>query len=134
LDDSDENNFSENKLPDINMEDDHPKEILSLNKETAKPGILPKGIFTNLNFDNLFNSPVNDYCITQTDNENKLYGPLLPEDKSLNVSSVNVRSIENSLSGDEWIEKTQSSKEIASRQNKHKKHKKHKKKKSHKYK
>lgn len=133
MDDSDEN-FSENKLPDINMKDDHSKEILSSNKETAKSGTLPKGIFTNLNFDNLFNSPVNNCCITQTDNENKLYGPILPEYKSLNVSSVNVKSIENSSSGDEWIEKTQSSKEVASRQNKHKKHKKHKKKKSHKYK
>lgn len=105
----------------------------------------PKGIFANLDFDNLFDTPninnknENEHSSTnQTNNTNKLYGPLLPEQCNLNSSSVNIK-IENSFADDDWVEKSESPTNISSNKNKHSKHKKHKhkhksKKKSHKHK
>lgn len=102
----------------------------------------PRGIFANLDFDILFDTPnknnknENEHStINQTNNTNKLYGPLLPE--NLSSSSVNIK-IENSFADDDWVEKSESPTNVSSNKNKHSKHKKHKhkhksKKKSHKH-
>lgn len=110
----------------------------------------PKGIFANLDFGDLFDTPNKSNKIenenknahtskSHTVGINKLYGPLLPEQNDLNSSFVNIKSIENSFVEDDWVEKSESPKNISNNKNKHSKHKKHKhkhksKKKSHKHK
>lgn len=94
----------------------------------------PRGIFANLNFEDLFDSSNknggkktdNLGNKSQNDNKDKLYGPSMPECKNLNViSSININNIENTLSDDEWVEKSELPKNGSSH-NKHSKHKKHK--------
>jgi len=111
----------------------------------------PKGIFANLDFGDLFDTPnksnkigiENKNAHSSTNHSvdnNKLYGPLLPEQNDkMNSSFVNTKSIENSFVEDEWVEKSDSPNNISNNKNKHSKHKKHKhkhksKKKSHKHK
>ncbi|CAI6355301.1 unnamed protein product [Macrosiphum euphorbiae] len=110
----------------------------------------PKGIFANLNFGDLFDTPNKSNKIgnenknahsskNHTVDINKSYGPLLPEQNDLNSSFVNIKSIENSFVEDDWVEKSESPNNISNNKNKHSKHKKHKhkhksKKKSHKHK
>ncbi|XP_026817335.1 G patch domain-containing protein 1 [Rhopalosiphum maidis] len=105
----------------------------------------PKGIFANLNFGDLFDTPnknnknENEHSSkNQTDNINKSYGPILPAQRDLNSSLVNIK-VENSFVDDDWVEKSESPTNISNNKNKHSKHKKHKhkhksKKKSHKHK
>lgn len=119
-------------------------EVLESNVASTTPFNLfpPKGIFANLNFDDLFNSPNNSRIENktsqsdkiQTNSINKLYGPLLPECLSSKTKSVKVHSIDSEFMEDEWVEKTESPKKESSHKNKHKKHKhkKKSKKKSHK--
>lgn len=110
----------------------------------------PKGIFANLDFGDLFNTPNKNNKIenenknvhsskNQTDDINKSYGPFLPEQNDLNSRLVNIKSIEDSFVDDDWVEKSEPDKNISNNKNKHSKHKKHKhkhksKKKSHKHK
>jgi len=106
----------------------------------------PKGIFANLDFGDLFdthnknNENQNAHCSKdQTDNINKLYGPILPEQCGINSSLVNIKKIENLFVEDDWVEKSELPDDISNNKNKHSKHKKHKhkhksKKKSHKHK
>lgn len=105
----------------------------------------PKGIFANLDFGDLFDTPnknnknENEHSsINQTDNIIKSYGPILPAQRDLNSSLVNIK-VENSFVDDDWVEKSESPTNISNNKNKHSKHKKHKhkhksKKKSHKHK
>jgi len=122
-----------------------------MQKETIKPNvsstkhfnIFPsKGIFANLNFDELFNTPITDNAdkneISQV-NKNHLYGPLLPEKINLKTNTVNPKMFQETFSDDEWVEKVESPKRKTSHSKKHSKHKKSKsksksKKKSHKHK
>lgn len=111
----------------------------------------PKGIFANLDFGDLFDTPNKNIEIenenknahsgrNHTFNINKPYGPLLPEKNESNLSLVNIKSIENnSFAEDDWVEKSESPNSSSNNKNKHSKHKKHKhkhksKKKSHKHK
>lgn len=125
------------------------KETVESNVQSAKPFNLfpPKGIFANLNFDELFNSPDNNTTNknkisskNETDNSNKQYGPLLPEQNNIQLTSINLKNIKSDSSDDEWVEKTDlSTKKETSHKKKHSKnkkskHKKKSKKKSHKHK
>lgn len=126
---------------------------MPINKEIVKSSVQisttfnlfpPKGIFANLDFGDLFdtsnrNNENKTACSSKypMDNINKSYGPLLPEQLELKPSLVNIKSVENSLVEDEWVEKSESHNNISNHKNKHSKHKKHKhksKKKSHKHK
>lgn len=125
------------------------KETVESNVQSAKPFNLfpPKGIFANLNFDDLFNSPDNNTTNknkisskNETDNINKEYGPLLPEQNNIQFTSIDLKNIKNTSSDDEWVEKIElSTKKETSHKKKHSKnkkskHKKKSKKKSHKHK
>lgn len=108
----------------------------------------PRGIFANLNLDDLFDTPnkINDNSnehktsqihSNEIDKLNMLYGPSLPENKKTSSSSISIKSIVNNFAEDEWVEKSESSNNESSHKNKHSKHKKSKhkhksKKKSHK--
>lgn len=125
------------------------KETVESNVQSAKPFNMfpPKGIFANLNFDDLFNSPDNNTTNknnisskNETDNINKQYGPLLPEKNNIQFRSINLKNIKSVSSDDEWVEKIElSTKKETSHKKKHSKskkskHKKKSKKKSHKHK
>lgn len=123
------------------------EETVESNVQSAKPFNIfpPKGIFANLNFDELFNSPDNDTTNknkissnNETHNINKPYGPLLPEKNNVQFSAINLKNIESASSDDEWVEKMElSTKKETSHKKKHSKKSKHKKKskkKSHKHK
>jgi len=112
----------------------------------------PKGIFANLDFGDLFNTPNKNNEIENENKNahssrnkytfdiNKSYGPILPEKNELSSSLINMKSIENnSFVEDDWVEKSESPNNISINKNKHSKHKKQKhkhksKKKSHKHK
>jgi hypothetical protein len=158
LDDSDEDTVNDDKSEKISMdpiENTCSNETLSVKtevKELNVPSstplniIPPKGIFANLNFDDLFdtshkkneNGNENKVTINEIDNINNLYGPLKPESRKISkMNSVNIKKIENTSSEDEWVEKPESFSKESSLKKKHSKHKKHKhksKKKSHKHK
>lgn len=158
LDNSDDDTLtdikSEKNSTDPNENDICTTEVLSVKKEIKKLDVPrpynifpPKGIFANLNFEDLFdNSPKNNEnrsghkaVKTDIDNINNSYGPLMPESKNFRMNPVNIKLIENASSEDEWVEKTESVSKESSHKHKHSKHKKHKhkhklKKKSHKHK
>jgi len=166
LDDSDDETLTvQNSLKTEEIStNSNEKEIRSTNISIKKENIVessvqssttfnlfpPKGIFANLNFGDLFDTPNKSNKIgnenknaysskNHTVDINKSYGPLLPEKNDLNSSFVNIKSIENSFVEDDWVEKSESPNNISNSKNKHSKHKKHKhkhksKKKSHKHK
>lgn len=99
----------------------------------------PKGIFANLNFDELFtpnkhiaNQSENSIVSgnkNQINNKTKSYGPFLPEYEKLTTTYVKIKGTEiKTLEEDEWVEKEESCNNESSHKNKHSKHKKHKKK------
>lgn len=125
-----------------NNDDTCATEISSEHKETAKSSvsstaplnIFPaKGIFANLNFDELFDTPktnssdkntisqVND---NQFNSTHKFYGPFLPEQNNLKASSVNPIIVPDTFSDDEWVEKVESPNRKINHSKKHSKHKK----------
>lgn len=138
LTDSDEENSIDDTSTTTNPEkDDHATNILSNAPNTTMHFCPPRGIFANLNFDELFSSKKNDEpeignitAKNQTNNINKLYGPLL-EHKPLFLNPVTFNPVENMSIDDEWTEKSPSSNHVSNHK-KHKKHKHKKKKKSHK--
>lgn len=149
LDDSDEDTVidlkSENISTDPNENNTCSTEVLSAKNEVKElnvPSTIPfnifppKGIFANLNFDDLFDT---SHKNNENGSINNSYGPSMPESKNLKINPVNIKRFENTSSEDEWVEKTESCNKEPSHKNKHSKHKKHKhkhksKKKSHKHK
>lgn len=120
-------------------------EIVSEKKESTEPKpsstthlnlFPPKGIFANLNFDDLFKpnkSTANETEKKIGDNKNKInnlpksYGPFLPEYEKLTTTYVKIKGIDKTFEEDEWVEKSEVYSSESSHKNKHSKHSKHKK-------
>lgn len=162
MDDSDEDTEdtvidqkSEKILTDPIENDTSSTKILSVKNEVKELNVPsstllnfvpPKGIFANLNFEDICDTSLkkneneNNSTVREVDSVSNLYGPLVPEFRKISkMNSVNIKRIENTSSEDEWVEKTESYNKESSSKNKHSKHKKQKhkhksKKKSHKHK
>lgn len=163
LDDSDDDTDIQeplkiNNIPNnSNNRDINSSNVVPENKEKLKPNVSntapfnlfpPKGIFANLNFEDLFDSSdktnENEKKITPVNNIQKdIYGPFMPEHKIENASNAatvkSISKVESTFMEDEWVEKSELSNDKLSHKNKHSKSKKHKhkhksKKKSHKHK
>lgn len=156
---SEEKPFKSDGIKSTSIENNNkPTETSSLVVEKLEPSVSkpkpfnlfpPRGIFANLNLDDLFDVPnktsdnSNEHKTSQIhsneiDKLNKLYGPSLPENKKISTSSISIKSIVNNFAEDEWVEKSESTNNESSHKNKHSKHKKSKhkhksKKKSHKH-